>query len=256
MKFHKPAAPEPAPFEVCVNLPVRGVRLVLAATIASLFLAHLTTQYLAHFTPLDSSLFRMMVTAFDLNAESNIATWYASTSLFVCSLFLAVVWLSERRRHTRFHSHWFGLSVILLAFSVDEIACLHEKLNDPVRSLLGVGGFFRFAWVIPGLVFVFFVLVSYRRFYGSLPQTTRRKLGLAAAVYFAGSLGLEMVGGKWSEQYGRSGFGYGALTGAEELFEMVGVFLLIDCLALHIRTHVVWPARPMVSREVGRTQVA
>jgi len=239
-----------------MNLPVRGLRLVLAATVASLFLAHLVMQYLSHFNPLDSSLFRMLVTAFDLNAESNLATWYASSSLLLCALLFTIIWLSKRRRETEFYWHWFGLAAIALTFSADEIACLHEKLNAPLRSLLGVGGFFTFAWVIPGLAFLLFVALSYRRFYASLPSSTRRKFGLSIAVFFIGSLGFEMLGGKWSELYGRSNFGYGVLTGGEELFEMVGVLLLIDCLALYIRSQVVWSTQPVVSRDAGQARVA
>lgn len=255
MKMKRNGASEVSPLEVCVKLPVRAIRLVLAAAVGGLFFAHLLTQYLVHYSSLDSSLFRMIATGFDLNAESNLPTWYSSSSLLVCALLFLVVGLSERRRRAPFRLHWFGLALIALAFSADEIACLHEKLNDPVRSLLGVGGYFRFAWVIPGLVFLTLALISYRRFHHSLPGLTRRKFGLAVGVYFIGSLGFEMIGGKWSEQYGRSGFGYGALTGVEELLEMLGVLLLIDCLALHIRTHVGWAAKPIVRREAGRSRV-
>ncbi|RPJ86617.1 MAG: hypothetical protein EHM18_05315 [Acidobacteria bacterium] len=221
-------------------IPARQITSILFLVASSFLALHLIAYYLFYHAPIDSSLFRLIVEALDLNAEGTLSTWYSSVTLLACGIGFGFVALAAYQDGSPRALHWSALCLLAMLFSADEIAGLHEKLNGPVKMLIHAGGFFTFAWVIPGLVFVLFLLVSFRRFYRSLPRQTRFYLGLATALYFLGSLGLEMVGGEYSEAYGRDGFGYKALTGLEEFLEMAGVATFLHGIAVHINAHVSW----------------
>jgi len=221
-------------------IPARKITSILFLVASSFLILHLIAYYLFYHAPIDSSLFRLIVEALDLNAEGTLSTWYSSVTLLACGIGFACVALAAYQERSQYALHWSALSLLAVMFSADEIAGLHEKLNGPVGMLLDAGGFFTFAWVIPGLVFVVFLLVSFRRFYRSLPRQTRFYLGLATGLYFLGSLGFEMIGGEYSEVYGRDDFGYKALAGLEEFLEMAGVATFLHGIAVHLNAHVIW----------------
>jgi hypothetical protein len=196
----------------------------------------------------------LAVEAVDLNNEATLSTWYSSVVLLGCGIALASLALAAYQVGSPHVLHWSALSLLAILFSADEIAGLHEKLNGPVKMLLHPGGFFTFAWVIPGAVFVGFLLVSFRRFYRSLPPATRFYLGLGTALYFLGSLGFEMLGGEYSEAYGRDNFGYKMLAGFEEFLEMAGVATFIHGIIVHMNAHVSWIIQRQKPREQGAPQ--
>jgi len=212
--------------------------------IASVFLAlHLISQYLLYFAGIDSSLFRLIVGALDLNNESTVSTWYSSATLLVCGMGFALVALAGYQAHSRLAHYWSALSLLAFLFSADEVAQLHEKLNGPVRMLVDMGSLFAIAWVLPGVAFLVFLLISFRRFFGSLPRSTRFSFALGTAVFFAGCLGVEMLGGEYSEAYGRDNFGYKVIAGFEEYLEMAGVAILLRAMLAHMNKHVSWKLR-------------
>lgn len=221
-------------------IPARKITTVLFLIASAFLVLHLIAFYLFYRAPIDSSLFRLTVEALDLNNESTLSTWYASVTLLSSAIGFTLVALGAYQMRSPWVTHWAALSLIAILFSADEIASLHEKLNGPVRMLLDTRGVFTFAWVIPGLIFVGFLLVSFRRFFWSLPRRTRFYLGLATGLYFVGSLGFEMIGAEYSEIYGREQFGYKALAGLEEFLEMAGVATLIHGILLHLNRHVSW----------------
>ncbi|MDQ2913437.1 MAG: hypothetical protein M3T56_09295 [Chloroflexota bacterium] len=110
--------------------------------------------------------------AVSFDEEANVPTWNSSSVLLVCSGLLALIAYSTRHAQGRFARHWAVLAVIFLALSIDEEAALHEgaiRLRDTFR----LGGFFYYAWVIPGLIFVAVVGAAFLRFVLSLPPRTR-----------------------------------------------------------------------------------
>jgi len=244
--LHVSAATEPEPdsFRLRADIPAGRITSILFL-VASIFLAlHLIAYYLFYYAPIDSSLFRLTVEALDLNNEATLATWYSSAILLVCAIALATVALAAYQDASPYLLHWSALSLLAALFSADEIAGLHEKLNGPVKMLVNAGGFLTFAWVIPGLIFVVFLVISFRCFYRSLPRSTRFYLGLGAGLFFLGSLGFEMLGGEYSGAYGRDHFGYKVIAGLEEFLEMAGVTTFFHGVAVHINNHVSWSVQP------------
>ena len=132
--------------------------------------------------------------------------------------------------------HWSGLAILFLFLSADETLAFHEILIRPLRHRLGVSGVFNFAWVIPysiGLVVLSFL---YLRFLTHLPGKTLRLLIIAAVIYVSGALGLEMLAGPVVNRYGtRTHITFVILSTFEELFEMIGVVVLIAALMAYIK---------------------
>ncbi len=111
-------------------------------------------------------------------------------------------------------------------------------LTGPVRELLGLGGgVLEYAWVIPGLVGVIVLGLVYARFLSKLPRRTWRLLACAAALFLAGALGVELLGGWWASANGKGNVVYVVLTSIEELLELSGLAVLVYGLLSHIRRH-------------------
>ena len=68
-------------------------------------------------------------------------------------------------------------------------------------------------------------VLSYWRFLGHLPPTTRFRFILAGAVFVGGALGVELILGYWTDLHGSSNLGYAIIDWVEESMEMTGVGL-------------------------------
>lgn len=123
--------------------------------------------------------------------------------------------------------------------AVDEASGIHEMFNNLAKSLLGSGskGSFTAVWVIFGIPFVLIFALSYLKFFLSLPPQTRRHLFAAAAIFFSGSLGMEVIGGFYTATHGTLNFQYTMLATVEEGLEMAGVITLINALLTYIIDH-------------------
>ena len=75
---------------------------------------------------------------FDLNAESNVPTWYSSIQWFV--VFAVLFGVTERRVSVADRRSWFLwlLPLVFLAFSADEVVQLHERVG-PTSDVLLLG---------------------------------------------------------------------------------------------------------------------
>lgn len=183
-----------------------------------------------------------LVPLFDLNREQNIPTWYAASSLLLCAVLLGVCGTVSRQSGGRFRHRWFFLMMVFCGLSVDELVSMHERFSGLVRAVFGVDGLLYFAWVIPASLFVAVFLLAYWRFLANLPHKTRWGFLLAGAVYVAGAIGMELVGGKYVSSHG--GFPlartvtYAGLTTVEELLEMFGVVIFLTALVTYLREQV------------------
>lgn len=63
-----------------------------------------------------------------------------------------------------------------------------------MRTLLGTGGVFYFAWVIPGAAFVCLFALAYLGFLLAMPRPIAMTMVLAGIIYVSGAIGAEMVG--------------------------------------------------------------
>jgi hypothetical protein len=174
------------------------------------------------------------VPRFSLVGEGNIPTWFASTTLLACAVLLGVIGRIERDASSTFARHWNVLALIFLYLCIDEAAELHELLIDPVRGLLGTGGLFHFAWVIPAIVLLLLLSVAYLRFLLHLPAAIGRLFVASGATYVGGAVVAEMIGGAWIESRGFRNAGSAVIWSVEESLEMIGVVLFIYALLRYL----------------------
>jgi len=137
----------------------------------------------------------------------------------------------------RYKNHWKILSFIFLFLSLDEAGSLHEKLIDPMRSLLKASGFLYFTWIVPFGFLVAIFLLSYSKFVLHLPVATRKLFVAACALYIGGAIGMEIPGGYLYSTMGMESVPYLIVATVEESLEMVGIVVFIHGLISYIKTY-------------------
>lgn len=177
-------------------------------------------------------LFRF-VELFNLNLEANVPAWYSAFLMIVISglsLFISKVnTLPEKK-------YFLGMSVLFLMMSVDEISSIHEIMNNPVRNALSLSGAFYWAWIVPGLIFLFMMIFVFRQFFMMINRRFRRLFILSGFIYIMGAVGFEMLGGwLYSNKLGDSYF-YIFEVVVEESLEMFGLLLFIYALIEYIKS--------------------
>jgi|SRR3990172_10031942 len=228
-----------------LNFPPKTITRVLLAIVACLtvlsVVGRLAVITLAQDRP--SWSLRLFDDLFDLDSEKTIPTWYASSTLLICSFLLWAIAIARERLRDRRALHWKGLAIIFLGLSIDEMAEIHERATALGR-ILHVGGMFYFAWVIPGIVLVAFLGLVYLRFLLELPRATRRLFVLAGGLFVLGTIGLELVGASYVDR-GRefvlaykSDLTYTAISTVEEVLEMLGIVVFIRALMQRLATDV------------------
>lgn len=181
---------------------------------------------------------------FDVDVENNIPSWYSSITLLICAILLGLIATTKRQSGDRYANHWLGLSIMFLILSIDEAASIHELLI-PLGDKVGASGIFHFFWVVPGVILVTLIGLFYRKFLLDLPTSTRNHVLVAAMFYLGGAIGLEMIIGLtvssfptvefWDSSSGWMGISVALLTTLEEMFEMIGVAVMIYALLSYIR---------------------
>ncbi len=166
-----------------------------------------------------------------LRGEGNLGTLFSGGLLAVAAALFALVATVERIRRSRDVVYWRVLALGFLYLSADELLALHERMNGPMRALLGDdrAAMLHFAWVLPAIVAVLLVGISLVGFWRRLEPDTRLRTAVAAAVYLGGAFGMEVVGGAHARAHGATAQ-YVAIATIEEALEMAGVILLIRAL--------------------------
>lgn len=144
---------------------------------------------------------------------------------FSALLFCVIAAWAGRARQ-KWKASWVGLAALFVVMSMDELLQLHERINELEMSF-SLPGIFHYLWVIPGILFLACAALLYQRFLRALPARTRRLVLIGAAVYLAGALGCEMLGGVYASQHGIKTLAYAMITWIEEVLEMFGVAVLI-----------------------------
>jgi hypothetical protein len=179
------------------------------------------------------------VALFDVNREQNIPTYYQGASILFAAALLTVI-----ARHAWAHAvaHKWAWTILAAGFAVlsmDETCMLHEQFAALVnRDGHSFSGLLRYSWVIPAGAAVLFIGACYIRFLLWLPASTRYRFLAAAAIYLAGAIGMEMVGGWYDEHHGANNLTCQMLANIEELMEMSGIaafiVALLDYMAVQI----------------------
>ena len=206
---------------------------VLSFCIAFLFLAGVTVnvfdQVLGH-----HRLFGL-VHWLDLDTESNIPTWYQSSTLLACSVLLCLIGRSRAGLKDGFAGQWTALAVIFAFLSIDEATQIHENIGFLLSDLLREQNRSVFPWVFVGGLFFTVVAVVYAWFVFKLPPRTRKGFIVSAALYVSGTLLLELCGAVfYTKKNGDMSIYYHLVADAEELFEMLGVLFFIRTLLSYL----------------------
>lgn len=178
---------------------------------------------------------RGVIYLLSLDAEGNVATWYASSLLLIVCLLLAVIWVATRAMGDSYAWYWGTLSATFAFLSLDEAIGLHERTIVPLRVMLGTSGWFYWAWVIPAMVLVLLYGLASLPFLAHLPARSRALFVLSGLLYVGGALGVEMLSGQIRDTFGLSSMHYALATTFEEILEMAGTILFVYALLDYAR---------------------
>ncbi len=215
----------PAP-ELRLTLSWTGINRILGSLFALLTAAGLLSEA----ARANSGGLPELAAFANLSVEGNLPTWYASMLLLACSGLLFAIARAERRDR----GYWLGLAVAFLYISVDELAVIHETLNEPLRQAFGLGGVLYFGWILPFGAVVLALGLLYVRFLGRLPATVRLLFVTAGLVYVAGAAGTELPVGAWYARHGGDNLVYGLLNLWQEALEILGLSIFCSGLFAHI----------------------
>lgn len=193
-----------------------------------------------------------------LNAEMGPAAWLSSLWLLGASLLSALIARTLRRRGVsrRKVASWGVMSIALLYVSMDEIMAIHENLSlvvDRALPALHTEGFLLFAWVVVGVPATLILAVLSLPALSTLPRGLRWRLVLAGAVYCAGALGMEMLGGLAFDAAGRESFVWNLCVAVEETCEMLGLILALYVLITFLNRLVLEASGGEAIVSAGRT---
>ncbi|MBX3303687.1 MAG: hypothetical protein KF693_15830 [Nitrospira sp.] len=180
-----------------------------------------------------------VVPLFYVDEEGNIPTFFSASLLLYASLLLALISRLEKKSNGSRWRQWTILAFALLYMAIDEASEIHELLQTPAKWLIGrqnAKGVLTYAWVLFGITFILAFVLSYLKFFFSLPSRTRKQFFAAAAVFLSGGLGMELVESYYVGTYGRETFGQAILVTVEEGLEMAGVIILINALLTYIHS--------------------
>lgn len=222
--------------QLMLDLDRRRITRSLIVIVAAVTLLHVFWTSTDHLDLTGETLWRHLS---NVDVENAFPTWLSAVLLAASAALAGLMDRDERHQGGRFRRHWWFLAVILTVLSVDEVASLHEAISGPISRALGTSGIFFYGWVVPALIAVAVLTITYARFILALPSPVKSRLMLAAALFVGGAaLGLEMVAGLIAETEAREGWLYLVTSAIEELLELAGLILLVDTLLLHLSRQV------------------
>jgi hypothetical protein len=172
---------------------------------------------------------KVLINLFDFNTEKNIPTFYSALALLFSSILLFLIAIYNKKYNLKYYS-WILLSIVFLFLSFDEILELHEHFVRLTQRLLSLSGFGTAYWTIPYLIATIILFLSLVRFLKELPIRTLKLFVLAGIIFIAGSVGMEIFGGRVEEIIGRQNIAYVFLYTIEEILEKIGVIIFIYAL--------------------------
>ncbi len=166
----------------------------------------------------DSRIYKI----FDFNCERNIPSVFSFLLMLTSSLFLSVIFKTNKVNKRPFVL-WGVLSFVFLMLGLDELLSIHEKIGWLLEEKVQTTGMFYFAWVIPYGIGTVIFLGMYIRFLLLLPRRIAQLFLIGGGMFVAGALGLEMLAGQYAESYSKDFLLYHVMYSIEELLEMLGI---------------------------------
>ncbi|MDQ3564700.1 MAG: hypothetical protein M3436_11350 [Pseudomonadota bacterium] len=204
----------------------------MAGAILTLVAFHLVTQAFV-FLPGDSWAYGF-VPLFHIGRERNVPTLYSALSLAACAMAFFRIAVAEREEAASFWAYWMGLAVVFAWLAIDEALRIHERTIEPLRAALKTSGVLYYAWIIPYGLFAIGFGAVYLRFLFGLPRRVAALFVTAGAVFLAGAVGCEMLGGREAELHGRLTVVFAVYVTVEEILEMTGIALLADAIQAYL----------------------
>lgn len=185
-----------------------------------------------------------LVDYFDLNMESNPATWYQTIALLLAGVLSGSVAVKEKAHAGGYWRHWAGIAFIFVLLSADEGAAIHEATIHPLQRFISIeAGMWSPTWVIAALVVVAVVTVIYVPFFFAALTTREKILVLVAAILFVGgAAGMEMLSASivFSEGYDpdhRDRIVHVVMAHIEEIMEMLAVVVFVHVPIARLEGH-------------------
>lgn len=189
----------------------------------------------------DSVWWRRAESLFNVDAESNVPTWFQGAVLLLCAGVLWTIATSVERDGGRYVRHWRVLALAFLYLSIDEVSRIHEIAIPVVRRQLDLGGVLHFAWFVAALPLVAIFALAYLRFLWHLPARTRWWIIGAGAAFVLAAAGLELPGGLYVARGAGHSTGYIVVSGVEELLEGLAVLAFLSAIVRYANDR--WPVR-------------
>jgi hypothetical protein len=216
--------------------PISVERLIwiICATTAVVAFACTVRDSLAFFGGFTTGNFPLAV--FRLDSELSLPAWYSGCLMLVSAqLAFAISW-RQATVGGRDRGWWLALGLGLAYLSLDEIAAVHERVMDLVNRHIQTSGVFTFSWLLVGIPAVAAAGAIFLPFLLRQEKRTRWLLVLSGAIFLAGAIGCEMLGGLFSSTYRtQDTLSYFVVSTLEELLEMTGFTLLVATLLVRLR---------------------
>lgn len=168
----------------------------------------------------------------DLDAESGVGTWFASFQLATAAALVAGLALLRARQGLSWRA-LAGLGLVLLVFSIEEVAAFHERLSSAVGGAVGTDDSTMGGTPIIGLVLLPFAVIGMRAVSKSISPRCRAGIVAGAAIFGIATFGIEQLE-SWNAQGELPLMRTMALTtsdsilvGIQELGEMIGVAVIL-----------------------------
>jgi hypothetical protein len=225
--------------KISIN-PGRAARLLWILMVI-LVVCSLATSLANFYTGYSNTVIDKLDKLFYVELENNAPSYFSMFNLLLSSMILTFIVVLKKKQGDPYVVQWGVLALGFLYMSFDEISAIHEKLIFPVRGMLGEKhfGVLYFAWVLPAIILVIFLLLYFLKFLRSLPRRTMFLFLLSGVIFLGGAIGFEMIDGYWTEMQGpgvdgKDNVGYIILSTIEETLEMSGIILFIWSLLSYI----------------------
>lgn len=120
-----------------------------------------------------------ILSMFDFDVEKNFPTFFSALNLLLSSLLLfCIAKIAKGSNQPTHYKKWILMSWLFVWLALDELFALHELSVNPMRNLLQNAlrneniGFLHFAWIVPYVSILVFVVLYFFRFVLSLPKNT------------------------------------------------------------------------------------
>lgn len=146
--------------------------------------------------------FRPLTRLLDLNGECNLQSWYSSMQWLCVAILLGIFAYRNFNRSSRRSWLLVALVLVFLAFSVDEVAQIHEGLGRRTDIMLPGGtrkdtpfahtGIWMFVLGVPFIIFFGWLAYSVRVYFRRTPSAFV-KIVLGVAIFLTGAIGIETL---------------------------------------------------------------